>query len=509
MTATITVLNVDDYKPALYARSRLLQRAGYNVLEASTGQEALRLVKARRPELVLLDVNLPDISGFDVCRRIKANPESASTLVVHVSATSTLVESRVTGLAGGADAYLAEPMHPQELLAQVEALLRLRNTEHALRRSHARIAEILENIADGYFATDNEWRVTDVNRAALKCLFRRRLEDVLGRPLWDLYPGTDVPELRGRCEAAMSSAQPQHFEAKFPTLDRWFDLHVYPCEAGLEVYLRDITDRKHGEEELERLYDEARAANRAKDAFLAVTSHELRTPLNAIMGWLQILRSGRLDEAQAGRALDIIARNTSTQLRLIEDLLDLSRIVSGRASIVKAPTDLRPLVETAAETVRPTAVAKGIQLVVDLEPRPALVRGDASRLQQVLNNLLSNSVKFTGAEGSIQVALTSSGGMVQFSVTDTGEGIDPEFLPYVFDRFRQADEETVHAGPGLGIGLWVARYFVEAHGGTISASSAGKGQGAAFLVCLPIHQASADAEPTMAGQSTSRRSTAT
>jgi signal transduction histidine kinase/CheY-like chemotaxis protein len=227
-----------------------------------------------------------------------------------------------------------------------------------------------------------------------------------------------------------------------------------------------------------------RDANRIKDEFLATLSHELRTPLNAVLGWARMLRSGRLDRATEVKAIQTIERNAHAQAALIEDLLDMSRIVSGRPGLRVRDADLVMVVQAAVDVIRPAASAKQIRIDLDLGSGPALTYGDPVRLQQIVWNLLSNAVKFTPSGGRIALRLDRQDGY-RLSVEDTGAGIDPSFQPFVFDRFRQADGTTTRAFGGLGLGLAIARQLVELHGGTISVRSPGRGQGSTFEVYLP------------------------
>ena len=229
----------------------------------------------------------------------------------------------------------------------------------------------------------------------------------------------------------------------------------------------------------------AEEANRLKDEFLAVLSHELRTPLNAILGWARMLRAGTLKDEDVPRALETIERNAQAQAQLIEDLLDVSRIVSGKLRLEMRPVDLGDVVEEALDTVRPTADARGVTLTTALAP-VGPVSGDAQRLQQVVWNLLSNSIKFTPAGGNVHVRVDQSGSMVRIAVSDTGQGIDPQFLPHAFDRFQQASGGGKPRRAGLGLGLAIVRHLVEAHAGTVKAHSEGPGRGATFTVELPV-----------------------
>jgi signal transduction histidine kinase/CheY-like chemotaxis protein len=227
-------------------------------------------------------------------------------------------------------------------------------------------------------------------------------------------------------------------------------------------------------------------ASEAKDKFLAMVSHELRTPLTAILGYARVLQTGKLDRNSADRALEVIERNAILQTQLIEDLLDVSRIISGTLRLRVQPIDLSSLIEAAVMSVRPAADAKAIHLEVVIAPAARTVVGDPVRLQQVLSNLLTNAIKFTPPRGTIEVRLQRQGPEAQIVVKDNGAGIDPDFLPYVFDRFRQADTSEARSHGGLGLGLAIVRHLVELHDGSVRAESPGKGQGATFTVSLPV-----------------------
>jgi CheY-like chemotaxis protein/two-component sensor histidine kinase len=236
---------------------------------------------------------------------------------------------------------------------------------------------------------------------------------------------------------------------------------------------------------------EAEVANRAKDEFLATLSHELRTPLTAILGWARILRKEEVDEPTRVRGLEVIERNVQAQSRLIEDVLDVSRIITGKMQLNVRRIEMRGVIDAAIESVRPAAEAKKIDLVPVVEG-PAAIKGDAERLQQVVWNLLSNAIKFTPNGGRIEARLRTRGEQVDLEVTDSGKGIPSEFLPYVFDRFRQADSSSTRAHGGLGIGLALVRHLVELHGGNVSARSGGEGKGSTFAISLPVAGPAAD-----------------
>jgi len=256
-------------------------------------------------------------------------------------------------------------------------------------------------------------------------------------------------------------------------------------QAEIEERLRAENEREELLAREKLLRGEAEALSRLKDEFLATMSHELRTPLNAIFGWVTLLRSRRLDEATQARALETIERNARAQKRLIEDLLDVSRIVTGKIALELTDVVPQRVIQGAIATLQPAAQAKEVTIVPVLGEATRVVRGDFARLQQVVCNLLSNAVKFTPSGGRIDVELAISGDQAQISVTDTGQGIKPEFLPHVFERFRQEDGSISRRHGGLGLGLAIVRHLVELHSGTVEAYSDGEGRGARFIVRIP------------------------
>jgi len=279
---------------------------------------------------------------------------------------------------------------------------------------------------------------------------------------------------------------------------RWFlgrALPIHDAEGRVVRWFgtcTDIDDQKRVAEERARLLGreqaaraEAEEANRLKDEFLATVSHELRTPLNAMLGWVHLLRGGRLTPEQTARALETVERNARAQNKLVEDLLDVSRIITGKLRLDLRRVDPAPLVEAAVEAARPAAGAKGIELQTSLEGGAGEVMGDPDRLQQVVWNLVSNAIKFTPRGGRVRIGLGRVGPNLEISVSDTGEGIAPEFLPHVFERFRQADASPTRPHGGLGLGLAIVRHLTELHGGAVRAASDGPGRGASFYVLLP------------------------
>ena len=261
--------------------------------------------------------------------------------------------------------------------------------------------------------------------------------------------------------------------------------------AGVVLVLHDATERRRIQQALRQSEARLIEANRAKDDFLATLSHELRTPMNAIVGWAQMLTTGRLDGPTVKRGLEAIVRNAQAQMQLVTDILDVSRIVSGKLRLDIHTLDLIPVLYSAIDAVRPAADAKGITVDARISAGSLLLPADANRLQQVVWNLLSNAVKFTPRGGRVEVSLAGTESQVVVRVSDNGIGISPDLLPRVFDRFVQADSSSKRSYSGLGLGLSIVRHLVELHGGTVEAESPGEGLGASFTVCLPQPAAAA------------------
>jgi signal transduction histidine kinase/CheY-like chemotaxis protein len=358
---------------------------------------------------------------------------------------------------------------------------------HSARLSaDQRTASFLDNVNDGFLAVDSEWRFTYINRHS-QSYARGPHMGMIGKVLWEAYPELRGTEAEREYRRVMAERVSTRFETKSYLSDRWFRIYAYPFEDGIAVFSTDISDRRQGEEETHRAKEEAEAASRMKDQFLATLSHELRTPLNSILGWVQILRSGRIDEAGVRRGLETIERSSRAQAQLIDDLLDVSRIISGKLRLELRPVSLAEIVDAALAAVSPAAEAKGIRIEKSYALPPEVVSGDPERLQQVVWNLLSNAVKFTPRGGRVEVGLRRGDDEhAEIRIADTGEGIRPDFLPYVFDPFRQADASTTRRQGGLGLGLSIVRQMVEMHGGSVRVESSGEGYGSVFTVALPL-----------------------
>ncbi|HKI01195.1 MAG TPA: ATP-binding protein [Thermoanaerobaculia bacterium] len=386
------------------------------------------------------------------------------------------------------------------LVADVEERHRL---DRELAGANRRAVELLESINDAFFSLDREWRFTYLNRVFSRYIGRQPGE-LIGKGLWDEYPGLLGTAYEESYRRAVREGVPVRFEARGALSGRWFQVYAYPSEDGLSVFSTDIAEQKNARQEAERAHAEAEAANRMKDQFLATLSHELRTPLNAILGWVQILRAGRLDAEGMARGLETIERNSRAQAQLIGDLLDISGISSGKLRLEVRPVDPAEAVEAALATVQPAAQARGVRIERLFEAGVGPALADPDRLQQVVWNLLSNAVKFTPRDGRVEVRLEAVGGQAEIRVRDTGQGIAPEFLPHVFELFRQADGSAGQLQGGLGLGLAIVRQLVELQGGSVRAESPGTGHGATFTVVLPLAGQAAPKEERPAARAVER-----
>ncbi len=505
----VRVLVVDDDEVKRYTITRSLQRAGFDIVEGMTGSDALRL--ATEAALLVLDVNLPDIDGYEVCRRLKADPITAAVPVLLLSATFVGTASQVEGLESGADAYLTDATEPPVLVATARALLRMRRAEKQARRDAARLRVALDAGQLG------EW---DLDLGTEELSTSSRCKSNFGRPVDAPFTYADLlaaihPEDRTAVDQALRHVIENRSE---------YDVeHRIVCPSG-EVRWVLVRGLIHGDDSPQRLIGVSlditerkrteqafRDADRRKDEFLALLAHELRNPLAPIRNGLQVMRLAAGDPDAVSKSRDIMERQLGHMVRLIDDLLDVSRISRNKMELRRSRVLLLDVVAAAVETARPVIEAAGHELTVTLPPEPVYLDADLTRLAQVFSNLLSNSAKYTENGGQIWLTAQRDGGEVVVSVRDTGIGIPADSLPTVFDMFSQVDRSIERSTGGLGIGLALVKGLVEMHGGSVSAKSGKPGEGCTFTVRLPelkldmepMHPLPADDKPIV--RSPSRR----
>ncbi|MEH1997594.1 MAG: response regulator [Nostoc sp.] len=583
MEPKVNILLVDDKLENLLALEAILEKLGENLVRATSGEEALRCLLHQDFAVILLDVQMPGMDGFETATLIRNRGRSRHTPIIFLTAFSTSDQMLFKGYALGAVDYLLKPLDPNILTSKVTVFVELfKKTEAVkqqaaqlvavnaeLRQSEERLRSLSTCSPVGIFEIDTEGGCRYTNPRYQAICGLKAAESLENRWLESVHP-----EDRERAVASwsnyISEGRDYSEEFRFQTahaIVRWVQVRSSPMLSGqgeLLGYvgtLEDITERKQAEEVRAQVIreqtarQEAEAANRMKDEFLAVLSHELRTPLTSMLGWSKILRSKKLDDKATSRALEAIERNAISQMQLIEDILDVSRIIRGQLRLNVAAVNLISVMEAALEAVRPLAEPKDIKLNTVLDTSIGSVYGDPARLQQVVWNLLTNAIKFTPKGGRVEVRLSAHFGFLisdfpaeryangvsaqskdfglasagknfdsntdessnlksvvessdgrepslrlsaksqnpksqyaQIEVIDTGIGISSEFLPKVFERFRQADSTTTRSHNGLGLGLAIVRHLVELHKGTIFAQSLGTGQGATFTVRLPLLQ---------------------
>jgi signal transduction histidine kinase len=526
------------------------------MIRASSGTEALRYLLQDEFAVILLDVDMPFMNGFETAELIRRRDKSRHTPIIFLTAVNKTEEHIFKGYALGAVDYLTKPLIPEILRPKVMAFVELhkrrrereqfiaaesarREAEAAQHRSafladaSTRLASTLDyektlaSVARIPVPELGDWCFVvtsgDENTLASSAVFhadpqKRELaqtlfsHDAATRP--PLPAVMDV--FRTGSPILLHDISSETLDVMIPVTEHRVILRSLGCQSALLLPLftrqvitgvlgivaglqgrysapelslaEDLARRVSLTLENVQLLREAQNANRAKDEFLATLSHEIRTPLNAILGWIEVLRRKRVDEVTSVRAMEAIHRNAKVQADLIEDMLDVSRIITGRLRLEFRLVEIETAIEAALDAVRPAAEAKGVRLECTVEPVGARISGDAHRLQQIVWNLLSNAVKFTPLGGHVRVSLHRDDLNLRLTVSDSGRGIDPQFLPFVFERFRQAEAATSRKYGGLGLGLSIARHLVELHGGTIEAASEGEGKGATFTVSLPVRE---------------------
>jgi PAS domain S-box-containing protein len=544
----VNILLVDDHPENILSLEAVLACLGENLVTANSGEEALRCLLHQDFAVILLDVQMPGLNGFETADLIRNRSRSSQTPIIFLTAFSTGDDWMFKGYSLGAVDYLHKPIDPVILTSKVSVFVDLfRKTEMIerqrqeverqahqlkqvntdLRQSEERFRLLSSCSPVGIFLLDTNGQCTYTNpRCQDICGFTA--EEGLGEGWLQFLHPEDHDRAMADLSQYVHDAQELSYEYRFQAPDgsiRWTRVRTSPMFSAQQALIghvgtiEDITTHKQAELVREQMLheqiarQEAETANRMKDEFLAVLSHELRTPLNAILGWSRLLRTRKLDPKTIDRALETIERNATAQSQLIEDILDVSKIIRGKLRLNCLPINMLTVIEAAMDSVRPQAEAKSIDLTLTTDAATHSTWGDAVRLQQVIWNLLSNAIKFTPAGGQVVVRLEqppvempqttqspdhsrpddssphAALNWMQIQVSDTGIGINSDFLPHVFDRFRQADSTITRAHNGLGLGLAIVQHLVELHGGTVTAESLGKGQGSTFTVKLPRRDA--------------------
>jgi len=520
---SLSLLIVEDDPDIRFSTARVLRSAGYGVHEAETGKEGLEKVHAEAPDLVLLDVVLPDMDGYAVCRRIKRAEMNTRPFVLLISGKKADPEEQSVGLETGADGYLTRPLGNRELLAWIAAMERIIRAERkrdrliqeqertlaALRESEKQYRLLIDNAFEGIgVAVDG--RFDWINKRFAELLGHSHKE-LTSRPLVDFVHPFDRDLVQERHRQRLAGQNPpQIYPFRIVASNeqvRWVQISavriIWGNEPAVLCFFTDLTEQKQVELELEMARQRAEAANQAKSEFLANMSHEIRTPLNGIMGMLQILKDTHLEDEQE-EYVDYALMSSKGLLSVINDVLDLSKIEAGKLVIDEVDFDLERLLYTVSETIRPQAEQSSTILAVDCSPEvPKQLSGDPARLRQILFNLLGNAAKFTsGGEIRLEVSalqMMTPGGLARlpfrrldgqsvsllFTVSDNGIGIPDETMEDVFSPFNQADGSITRKHGGSGLGLTIVKRLVELMGGSAAIASQ-EGQGTAVYVQLPF-----------------------
>jgi PAS domain S-box-containing protein len=423
-----------------------------------------------------------------VPRTLTAEQQEALRVLARLTATQLELRRNTLTLAhvnAELDREAAERVRAER--EREELLTREHEARAAAEANEQRYRFLAESIPQQVWTARADGTLDYVNQGALE-YFALGSPEVLGWEWQHVIHPDDLPACVERWQYALTTGETYEVEFRLRRADGDYRWHL-----GRALPMRDANGHvvkwfgtNTDIDEQKQLYRMAQEANRSKDEFLATVSHELRTPLTSMMGWVELLQLGMLDEAGRAHALEVITKSAYAQAQLIGDLLDISRIVSGRLRLDMQAVELAKVIEAAADVVRPAAEAKSIQLHTEFAPTVGAVAGDPDRLQQVIWNLLANAVKFTPKGGTVEIHLAQQDAHVEIVVADNGAGITPDLLPYVFDRFRQGDSTTTRQHGGLGLGLAIVRHLVELHGGTVAAESAGSDQGATFRLRLPL-----------------------
>jgi PAS domain S-box-containing protein len=494
----LRILVIDDNPHDRILAIRSLEREFPNIQaqEILKAEDLAQALEIGNFDLVITDYQLRWTDGLTVLRAIKARyPECPVIMFTNSGTQEIAVEAMKSGLD---DYVIKSSKHYIRLAAAVRLAWERIQIQQKVTGLENRLQSLLNQLNVGIFRITLDGFLLEGNRAFFRLLgLQSQFVFEKNQSLEPYFQPEDYSQLLNQLKENGQIHDCEVQLRRFDGREIWVRLSTtistVDSQTIVEGLMEDISDRKLAEQalkvsesQLRQQAEQLEQANRIKDEFLAVLSHELRSPLNAILGWTQLLRSRSLNEAARVRALETVERNAKLQTQLIEDLLDVSRIMRGTLSLNISLVNLASIIEVSIDTIRLAAQAKSIQIQTLIDPTVGFVSGDPNRLQQVIWNLLSNAVKFTSSNGRVTIVLERNGRQAQLRVIDTGKGISPEFLPHVFDYFRQADSSTTRAHGGLGLGLAIVRQLVELHGGTVSVSSPGVGQGATFTVNLPL-----------------------
>ncbi len=486
------ILVVDDNADMRAYLHRLLS-ARWNVELAANGREALARIAAMPPDLVVTDVMMPEVDGFELLRRVRAG--SGRLPIIMLSARSG-EESRIEGLTAGADDYIIKPFPAQELIARVATQLEMARLRRELTAQNERLRSLIDLAPAAIAVVRGPEHVYEFANELYRELVGRH--DIIGKPGREALPelvGQGIWDLLDRVYATREPYAVREFRAMLDrrgtgALDEgFFNFALQPltdargAAEGVLIHAIEVTEQVVARRSLDEARASAESANRAKDEFLAMLGHELRNPLAPILTALQLMTLRGDTGALKERA--VIDRQVRHVIRLVDDLLDVSRIARGKIELKREPVEIAPIVARAIEMASPLVEQKHQVLAVEVPPRGLVVDADPMRLQQVVFNLLSNAAKYTEPHGRLSVAAARSGGAIEIRVRDTGLGIEPAMQPHIFELFVQERQALDRAQGGLGLGLSIVRNLVELHGGAVSVSSAGRGRGSEFVVSLP------------------------
>jgi PAS domain S-box-containing protein len=541
MTDLIKILVVDDNPHMLKGLTRLFRINGFEVIEAANGRQAIDMAGEHQPDLILLDVNLPDINGIKVCRRLKSEPATSKIFIVHLSAMHTNSSSQVEGLEAGADGYIVQPISNQELLARIQSLARIISTEKELHDRKQEFEALVQNAPDLIAKIGKDLTYKYVNPAVEK-VFGLTPDKILGRTNGEAgLTGNVFTDLEDAVNSVFTNQTEKLVEIELDKSGKphWFQVRIAPerdmhgsvisvlCifndvterkaaeeevrslnrDLGIRVELRtkelalinheleaEIAERKYSEEalkhrtiELAQVNSKLAKASRLKDEFLSSMSHELRTPLIAVLGISEALQEevyGEMTEKQH-KSLKTIEESGRHLLSLINDILDISKIEAGKMELQITPVHVESLCQSSIQYIRHAALKKNIQVHLNIDRMDGKVIGDERKLRQVFINLLSNAVKFTeeGGEVGLDVATDPETESVDFKIWDTGIGINNEHLERMFQPFVQLDSSLSRQYNGTGLGLSIVKKLIGLHGGSISLTST-PGEGSQFTVRL-------------------------